>query len=80
MDPNDTLDAIRSHVDDVFQMLEDGGIPPETLHKHVVDLAQSVEALDQWISKGGTLPAEWASPMYGCGATINEYEKSTNPC
>lgn len=54
MDPNETLRRIRALTKRVNseQDLDDG---PGTL----IELAELVEALDQWMSAGGFGPHEW---------------------
>lgn len=52
MDPNKTLEAIRAMY---TAILEDGRIGSATRK-----LAEDIEALDEWLSKGGYLPLDWA--------------------
>ena len=56
MDPNATLDQIREYID-VFNRARDKNriIAQETMH----DFTERVEALDNWIAKGGFLPGLW---------------------
>jgi hypothetical protein len=54
MDPNETLRQIRllirqSRVDR----------DPQTFIQHARDLADAVEDLDAWMSRGGFAPKEW---------------------
>jgi hypothetical protein len=56
MDPNETLAEIR-------EILLNGGIGGRNLVKSYDNgnrLAELVEALDNWISRGGFLPDAWA--------------------
>lgn len=54
MDPNATLRSIRNMIDDYFSD------PDGTNHVVVLfDLADHVEALDEWITAGGFLPDAW---------------------
>jgi len=48
VDPNATLDLIRDAVQRVQD--DDGG---------ELELADLVQALDEWLSKGGTPPSAW---------------------
>ena len=50
MDPNATLKRIR-------QIIAEGDDGSESLTEELPEL---VEALDEWLSKGGFLPLEWA--------------------
>lgn len=54
MDPNETLRQIRAYAK---QMRED--TDPGVLRAHALDLAESVEALDEWLIRGGFLPDAW---------------------
>lgn len=50
MDPNETLNIIRAEVHEILW----GDKPdPEAL-------AQAANNLDEWLSRGGFLPKEWA--------------------
>lgn len=56
MDPNATLAALRALADGVLNHTEDG----ENLTSVAVDLAEHFDALDEWLSRGGFLPAAWS--------------------
>lgn len=57
MDPNTTLAAIR----ELIREIDDADDP----RAHLDALASNVEALDEWLTKGGFLPDAWgASPMH----------------
>lgn len=47
MDPNATLAQIR-------HMVKEGSFCED-----FAEIAELIEALDEWLSKGGYLPAEW---------------------
>lgn len=57
MDPDETLRQIRLLIK---QMRVDES--PEIRKQHADDLAELIEALDEWLSKGGFSPAAWAVP------------------
>jgi hypothetical protein len=52
MDPNETLRLLRANVARE-QDGRDGS--------HAEEICEYFQALDEWISKGGFLPAEWVS-------------------
>jgi hypothetical protein len=52
MDPDETLAAIRSII---------AGISTARWVDDAITLAMHVEALDDWLSKGGSLPTDWAA-------------------
>lgn len=53
MDPNATLDVIRDYVTEWQK--ED----TRTHTQSYDDLLEHIEALDEWLTKGGFLPADW---------------------
>ena len=56
MDPNTTLAAIRKllvYIDDPDSYL------PDDLATQLNELIEHVDALDNWLSHGGHLPAAW---------------------
>lgn len=57
MDPNEALRRIR-------EAASNAQIAPDeaTLRSDVEDLIAHFEALDEWLYKGGFLPAAWAIP------------------
>jgi hypothetical protein len=65
MDPDLTLKMIRSLVGEINETFdkEDGWpltVPDNNrLKGQAYDLAVLVEALDEWLAKGGHAPAEW---------------------
>lgn len=66
MDPNETLRIIRRDLEVVnkYRDLKDrtGGLlqwQREEFEAAAGSLAEGVEAMDEWISKGGFLPGEW---------------------
>jgi len=58
MDPNATLELIREACADALALLDTGEGPDavELLGR----LAESVDALDSWLSRGGFLPGAWS--------------------
>lgn len=64
MDPNATLARIRMLVgmfwlDPTDERSERSATWAHDAAEWAVELAESVEALDQWLSKGGFLPKAW---------------------
>jgi hypothetical protein len=66
MDPNENLGAIRKLVREVVGGIDDLGDEVEELPPHLFnlldaadDLAMYVNALDEWLSRGGFLPEPW---------------------
>ena len=56
MDPNKALKEIR----DLVKRTLDGED-----EAYAMDLAESVESLDKWITGGGFLPGDWKNQTYG---------------
>lgn len=57
MDPDEALRQIRLLIK---QMAEEDGHPVyPTFVQHARDLAEVVEGLDEWLTKGGFPPADW---------------------
>lgn len=56
MDPNATLADIRDLVKRILDYEDEG---------YAMDLAESVENLDKWITGGGFLPGDWKNQTYG---------------
>jgi hypothetical protein len=54
MDPNETLRKIRS----MLETREGGEVENSDI------LAELMESLDEWLSKGGFLPDEWAQHFH----------------
>lgn len=54
MDPNEALRLIRAEVAKIVDDHEYDWVNPEAL-------AQSVRDLDQWLTRGGSLPYSWNS-------------------
>lgn len=63
MDPNEALRLIRANI--AQMRVEDtpvGGIGTSpTFVQHARDLAETIEGLDEWLSKDGFLPSDWQS-------------------
>ena len=55
MDPDEALKRLRELTQNVLRLAELG----EDNAELGVELAEQVEALDEWISKGGFLPKAW---------------------
>lgn len=65
MDPNATLELIREACADALALLDTGEGPDavELLGRYKWELrwlAESVDALDSWLSRGGFLPGAWS--------------------
>lgn len=56
MDPDAALDVIR----DCLRIVHNPDTSPEDQHDYLQELAGRVEALDEWLTRGGFLPADWA--------------------
>jgi len=56
MDPNEALAAIRTLV----AVLRDDKVDADMLQAHAEAIADNFEALDEWLSHEGFLPAAWA--------------------
>jgi hypothetical protein len=56
MDPNETLRLIRLTIKQMA-VEEKGGL---MWTAHAVELSEYVEALDEWLTNGGSLPTDWA--------------------
>lgn len=61
MDPNATLEEIRNRVQDIRAATNDGDAA-----EHALRLAELVEAMDGWLSKGGFAPADWDHTVQVC--------------
>lgn len=55
MDPDACLEEIR----DLVKMIEDPEVQGNDEAEAGINLSMAVEALDEWISKGGRLPKAW---------------------
>jgi hypothetical protein len=55
MDPDETLRMFRANLK---QMMVD--TDQAVFAQHALDAAEHFEALDEWLSKGGFKPREWA--------------------
>ena len=61
MDPDETLRQIRLIM---AQMgVEDGNPPYPAFVQHARDLAEKVEALDEWLLRGGFAPEPWRTAI-----------------
>jgi hypothetical protein len=57
MDPNECLREIREFVSIIEKRDKEGDF--ELIGLSAVELADKVAALDNWIKRGGFLPADW---------------------
>lgn len=58
MDPDETLRIIRLTIAQM-RVDDEAGVPE--FKQHARDLAEHIEALDEWMSKGGFKPKEWSA-------------------
>jgi hypothetical protein len=65
MDPNEALRIIRATIKQMRVENPIGAVTSGTtiglFIQHAVDLGQAVNELDEWLSRDGFLPADWAS-------------------
>lgn len=59
MDPDKALEDIRKSAAEVLGYSEPGPLPAWELEAAARELAHTVRALDEWLSRGGFLPAPW---------------------
>ena len=69
MDPNEALRLIRAYiaqmkVEDTTPLRESADL--FNFVQHARDLAETVEGLDEWLSKDGFLPADWLADEDRC--------------
>jgi hypothetical protein len=55
MDPNKCLKELRSLLKDCMRQGEEGMDRPQDFF----DLSDKIQALDEWLTKGGALPKDW---------------------
>jgi hypothetical protein len=58
MDVNETLRMLRTMADGLIHE-SDSGASPERVAAIGDTLAELVQAMDQWLSRGGFLPTDW---------------------
>jgi hypothetical protein len=56
MDPNEALETMRKCAASITRMVDRGAEPDAD---DATELAESLKALDEWLSRGGFLPAAW---------------------
>jgi len=63
MDPTKNLAELRKMYARLITMMDDDvpSVPLYVISEISYDLAAHIEALDEWISRGGHLPAQWTS-------------------
>lgn len=65
MDPDANLEEQRSLSESILEALdvdEDEEVDMDAVRDDANRLAELVQALDQWISRGGFLPKDWRRP------------------
>lgn len=62
MDPDQALRDIRAALTDVRQAAASGDRDAE--REAALRVAESTEALDEWLSRGGFAPSEWHDPLH----------------
>mgnify|MGYP007011099275 CR=1 FL=1 len=55
MDPNETLAELR----ELVTLQRKGKVHPDKADYYVRMVSDLVEALDEWLSKGGFMPEDW---------------------
>jgi hypothetical protein len=61
MDPNATLAELRTMAAQIIELEDSDSDESEQMIAEIaIDLAERVQALDQWIARGGFLPLDWA--------------------
>jgi hypothetical protein len=79
MDPNETLRQIRMHVAAIQAVRDGADEHGDNTDDEVITLCESgealaelVDALDEWLSRGGFLPAAWTPryPLIRHGRTV----------
>lgn len=58
MDPNEALKNLRDTIG-LATALSDGDPVDFTAEQILADMTEDVQALDEWLSKGGFLPTDW---------------------
>lgn len=59
MDPDAALANLRAAIQSVMQTMDDSATDRESFNANVIDLVDAAGSLDDWLAKGGFLPAEW---------------------
>lgn len=89
MDPNETLKRLRALTVATLRIADDPPDLESEAPRLAYELAESFEALDQWLSGGGFLPRAWApqeSPRTGpracaqCGRPIIPRDLDCQTC
>lgn len=65
MDPNEALRKIR----EFGRIVRDEDASDAQRYDAATDLAEHVQALDEWLSRGGFPPEAWVEPMKRAAAT-----------
>lgn len=61
MDPNEALKTIRTFTENIGLLDYDN---PREIRDALLELAEAVAGLDEWLSKGGFLPDAWQGPGF----------------
>jgi len=75
MDPDTTLAEIRVYV----RVVLDDSTSASTRATHGEWLAERVEQLDQWLSRGGFPPSAWNKPPQSLPETLDELHALSHP-
>lgn len=77
MDPDMTLRLMRDYIRRVRDSVQGEGTDPDILRIEADQLAEYADALDQWLSKGGFLPKDWAHGRMKFGTPVPAFEEGT---
>lgn len=75
MDPDANLEAMLERAREIIAMgntlaKHEDGVPAQTKWQLADELAELVVALDEWLGKGGFLPAAWSKVAWPNGVTL----------
>lgn len=77
MDPDTNLEEQREYIKEIFEECDKDKPNKDIIAGFAVRLAELQQGLDEWVSKGGFLPAAWQ----GDAATaINRFSSHPDTC
>lgn len=62
MDPDEALRLAREAAEDLQRQLDSEDPSSSAIEQEAAKLREHFTALDEWISSGGFLPADWRAP------------------